>query len=135
MKLTLSQQSLILLTGRILLAFIFLLSGFNKVNHFDGTVQYMTHAGLPYPGLLVIPAIVLELGGGLMVITGWKTRWAALGLLVFIIPVTLTFHAFWNVDPAEMQNQMNHFLKNLSMMGGLLYVYAVGPGRYSLDRE
>lgn len=129
-----TQQSLVFLIGRVLLAFIFILSGFNKLTNFGGTVQYMTQAGLPYAALLLVPTIIVELGGGLLVLAGWKTRWAAAALVLFMVPVTLTFHAYWNVDPAMMQNQMNHFLKNVSMMGGLLYVYACGAGRYSLDK-
>ena len=64
---------------------------------------------------------------------GFDWRQAALGLFLFIIPATLLFHAFWSADAASYQNQLNHFLKNLAIMGGMLYVVVFGPGALSLD--
>lgn len=135
MVFTQRQTDLILLVGRVLLSFMFILSGFSKITGFADTAEYMTMAGLPMVTLLLILTIVIEVGGGLMIALGWKARWGALAILIFIIPVTLTFHAFWAVDPAQVQNQMNHFMKNLTIIGGMLYVLAVGPGRYSFDKR
>ena len=93
-------------------------------------------ASIPSPSFDSIDIGPLSLNlYGLMIALGWKARWGALAILIFIIPVTLTFHAFWAVDPAQVQNQMNHFMKNLTIIGGMLYVLAVGPGRYSFDKR
>jgi len=120
--------------GRVLLALIFVISGFGKITGFDGTVGYIQSAGLPAPQLAAIVAIVVELGAGLMLIVGWKARWAALALFVFVIVATLFFHAFWAVPEDQKQLQMIMFLKNLAIMGGLLYVAAAGPGSLSAEK-
>jgi putative oxidoreductase len=121
------------LVGRVMLALIFMISGFSKITHFAGTAAYMTSKGMPLSQVLLVGAIVVELGGGLMLAAGWKARWAALAIFLFAIPTTLVFHPFWAVDAAETQNQMIHFLKNIAIMGGMLYVVVFGPGPLSLD--
>ncbi len=122
------------LAGRILLALIFFMSGFGKLTGFAGTAGYIASTGLPFSELLTVGAIVLELGGGLALIVGWKTRWAALALVVFTVPATLLFHNFWAVPADQAMNQNIHFMKNLSIIGGLLVVWAFGAGRLSIDR-
>jgi putative oxidoreductase len=129
-----AMQSLALLAGRILLAFIFVLSGFNKIGSFAGTATHMASKGLPIAEVLLVLTILIELGGGLMIALGWKARWAALAIFLFLIPATLIFHAYWAVDPSAMQRQMIQFMKNLAIMGGMLYIVAAGSGRYSLDK-
>lgn len=123
------------LTGRILIALIFILSGFSKIAGFEGTVGYIASQGLPLPQLLAIGAIIVELGGGLMLVFGWKARWAAAALFVFTALAALLFHNFWAVPPDQAQNQMIHFMKNLSMMGGLLFVVLHGSGSLSLEKD
>lgn len=118
--------------GRFLLALIFVLSGWGKITGFEGTVAYMASKGMPFPQFLLPGAIIVELGGGLALMLGWKARWAALALFLFCIPTALVFHNFWAVPPEQAQNQMIHFLKNLAIMGGLLYVVAFGPGPFSI---
>jgi putative oxidoreductase len=120
------------LAGRVLLAVIFVLSGFNKIGGFAGTAGYMTSMGLPFASFLLVLTIAMELGGGLLLIAGWQTRWVALAFFLFLIPVTLVFHTASH-NPAEAQNQMIHFLKNVSIMGGMLHVVAYGAGAWSLD--
>lgn len=119
------------IVGRILLAAIFIVAGMNKLLNFGGTAAYMESAGLPMVEVLLVATIVIELGGGLMIALAWKARWAALAIFLFIIPVTLIFHDFWTVEGQEMQNQLNHFMKNLAIMGGMLYVIVMGSGPYS----
>ncbi|MCZ6719243.1 MAG: DoxX family protein [Gammaproteobacteria bacterium] len=119
------------IVGRILLAAIFIVAGMNKLLNFGGTVAYMESAGLPMVEVLLVATIVIELGGGLMIALAWNARWAALAIFLFIIPVTLIFHDFWTVEGQEMQNQLNHFMKNLAIMGGMLYVIVMGSGPYS----
>jgi putative oxidoreductase len=116
------------LTGRILLALIFVLSGFNKITGFDGTAAYMASAGLPLTKVLLVLTIAVELGGGLLIMLGWKARWVALVVFLFLIPVTLVFH-----NPAQGQQQMIHLLKNLAIMGGMLHLFAFGAGAWSVD--
>jgi putative oxidoreductase len=120
------------LAGRVLLAVIFVLSGFNKIGGFDGTVGYMTSAGLPFASVLAVLTIAMELGGGLLLMIGWKTRWVALAFFLFLIPVTLVFHTS-SSNPAQAQQQMIQLLKNISIMGGMLHVVAYGAGAWSLD--
>ena len=127
------MQSLVPLLGRILLAAIFISSGFSKITGFEGTVGYIASKGLPMPQVLALGAIVVELGGGLMLLIGWKTRWAAAALLVFTALAALLFHNFWSAPPDQAQNQMIHFMKNICMAGGLMYVVVFGSGPLSID--
>jgi len=122
------------LAGRILIALIFVLSGFAKITGFEGTVGYIASKGLPLPQLGAIAAIIVELGGGILLIVGWKARWAAAAMLVFTAAAAVFFHNFWAVPPDQVQNTMIHFMKNISMMGGLLFVVVHGSGPLSLDR-
>jgi putative oxidoreductase len=120
------------LVGRILIAFIFVFSGIGKLTGFEGTVAYIASKGLPLPQLAAIAAIVVELGGGIMLVVGWKARWAAAAMLVFTGMAALLFHNFWAASPDQAQNQMIHFMKNISMMGGLLFVAVYGSGPLSV---
>ena len=81
----------------------------------------------------LIPTIAIELGGGLLLAVGYKTRWAALALFLFIIPATYFFHAFWSAAPEQAVNQMINFQKNIAIMGGYLALFVAGPGAISLD--
>ncbi|CAG9179688.1 DoxX family protein [Cupriavidus pinatubonensis] len=111
--------------GRALLGVLFLISGILKIGGFAGTAAWMASAGLPLASVLLVLTIVIEIAGGLTLITGWNARWGALGLAVFLVPVSLVFHGFWSADAATFQNQLNHFLKNVSILGGMLVVYAL----------
>ena len=104
-----------------------------KITGFDGTVGYIASKGLPLPQLAALGAIVVELGGGLMLVAGWKARWAATAMFVFTAMAALIFHNFWAASANDVQNQMIHFMKNVSMLGGLLYVAVHGSGPLSLD--
>lgn len=129
-----AMQPVGLLVGRLFLAYIFLLSGFGKIVTFAATAAYMANKGLPISEVLLIATIIIELAGGLMLVLGWKARWGALAILLWLIPVTLIFHAYWAVDPEQMRTQMIQFNKNIAIMGGMLYIMAAGSGRYSLDK-
>jgi putative oxidoreductase len=123
------------LLGRILLGLIFVIAGFGKITGFEGTVGYMQAYHVPAPQLLTIVAIIVELGGGILLILGWKARWAALALFLFVLIVTPIFHNFWAVPDDQKQMQMIMFLKNLAIMGGMLFVMAFGPGPMAADRN
>lgn len=129
------MQDILALAGRILLAVIFVISGYGKIGGFAGTAAYMASKGLPMASVLLVPTILIELGGSLMLIVGYRARLAAIALFLFLIPVTLVFHNFWAAAPADVQMQSINFMKNLGIMGGMLMVAAFGPGRLSLDRS
>jgi putative oxidoreductase len=84
---------------------------------------------------LLVLTIVIWLIGGACLVVGWCTRIASYFLFFVTIPVTLVFHAPWTADPAQLHNELNHFLKNLAILGALLYVVAFGSGAYSLDNR
>jgi putative oxidoreductase len=123
------------LIGRILLALIFVVSGFGKIGGFAGVAGYIGSKGLPMPEVLAALTIALELGGGILLIIGYKVRIVAILFFLWLIPTTLLFHKFWGIDAAQVQNQMNNFMKNVSIMGAMLLVFAFGPGAYSLDKR
>jgi putative oxidoreductase len=129
-----AQKDWAALLGRVLLAGLFVISGYGKIPGFEGTAGYIAAQGLPIPQVLAAAAILLELGGGLAILLGWKTRWAALALVVFLIVVTPVFHGYWAVPPEQVMEQQVNFLKNVSILGGMLLLFGFGPGRYSLDR-
>jgi len=123
------------LVGRIMIAPLFLLSGFHKITGFSAVAGMMATSGMPFAEVLLVGSIVFELGGGLMVLVGWHARWGALLLAVFTIPATLMFHNFWAVDAAQYQSQLSQFMKNLAILGGLAYVMAMGSGPFSVKSE
>ncbi len=119
--------------GRILLALLFVISGIGKISGFEGTVAYIASKGPPLPQLGALLAIVVELGAGILLVIGWQARWAATVLFLFLIPTTLLFHNFWAYDGSQAQMQQINFMKNLCIMGGMLYVMAFGAGLFSVD--
>ncbi len=121
--------------GRCMIALIFLLSGIGKITGFQGTAAYMASKGLPMAQWLLILTIIVEIGGAAMIVLGWKARLGATALFLFMIPVTLVFHAFWAVPPDQQTLQQIMFLKNVSMMGAMLYIMAYGSGSCSLDKK
>ncbi|MBI4209826.1 MAG: DoxX family protein [Deltaproteobacteria bacterium] len=126
-------ESLATLTGRLFLSAIFMMAGFGKIMDLSGTSAYMASQGMPLVPFFLAMAIIFELGGGLSLLIGFKTRWGALALIAFLIPTTLIFHNFWADPPDQRQLQMIMFLKNLAILGGLLTVLAHGPGSMSID--
>jgi putative oxidoreductase len=130
-----TRKDVAALVGRILLAVMFVVAGFGKVTGYDGTAGYMASAGLPMVAVLLPLAILVELGGGIALIIGWKARWVALTLAVFTLLASLAFHNFWTMSgDAQMTNSL-FFLKNVAVIGGMLMVFAFGPGKYSVDRS
>ena len=126
-------QDPIALTGRVLLGLLFVLSGTGKIFGFDGTVAYIAAKGLPLPQIVAVLTLCVELGGGLMLVFGLFTRPAAFGLAVFTVLAALIFHNFWAATEAMRMGQQTHFLKNLSIAGGMLVLAAFGPGALSVD--
>ena len=113
------------LVGRLFVAIIFLASAFGKITNFDGTLQFMEAHGMPAVNLLCIAAIAVESLGAVAVILGYKTRWGAAGLAVFLVAATAIFHTG--------EDQRIQLLKNLAILGGLLNLVSHGPGAISLE--
>ncbi|HLF24648.1 MAG TPA: DoxX family protein, partial [Burkholderiales bacterium] len=86
------------LIGRILIAQLFIYFGYTKIVGFAGTAGYIASNGLPLPQLLTILTIVIELGGGLMILLGWRARLAAAVLFLWMIPVSFLFHNYWSME-------------------------------------
>ena len=123
------------LVGRVLLALIFIISGFGKLIGFAGTVGYIQSVGLPVPQLAAVIAIIVELGGGIMLVVGWKARWAAAALFIFTFFAGILFHAFWSSPADQAMMQQIQFMKNLAIMGGMLYIVVYGSGPLSADKN
>jgi putative oxidoreductase len=130
-----NAQPIAALVGRILLAALFIISGIGKITGFDGTVGYIASKGLPMAQLVAIGTIVVEVGGAILLAVGYKARWAALALAVFTLLAAFIFHNFWAVEAAQKMGQQVNFLKNLAIAGGMLMVFAFGPGRMSVDKS
>jgi putative oxidoreductase len=114
--------------GRLLIAVLFLLSGLNKIASPAATQAYIASAGLPLPLLGYLAAVIVEVGGGILLILGFQTRIVALVMALFTIAAALSFHHNFGD-----QNQMIHFFKNIAITGGLLQVVAFGAGALSID--
>ena len=128
-----SLQNPLALVGRLLLALLFLPAGIMKIGGFAGTAGYIGSQGLPLPELGAMIAIIVEVGGGLALIAGLKTRVAALALAVFTLVATFVFHNFWGVPADQAMMQQLMFYKNIAVVGGLLVLAAHGAGAWSLD--
>ncbi|MGD9867471.1 MAG: DoxX family protein [Hyphomicrobiales bacterium] len=114
--------------GRVMLSLIYIWSGVAKLLGYSATAQYMASKGVP--GLLLPLVILTELGGGLAVLAGWQTRWAALALAGFTLLAALLFHFDFGDRTQSIQ-----FMKNVGLAGGFLLLAAAGPGALSLDRR
>ena len=122
----------LLLLGRVMLGWIFLQSGWSKLMTYSAFTGGMTGRGVP--SFLAYLAPVIEFLGGAGLVLGLATRYAALLIIAFTIAATWIAHRYWTMpDPAKAQN-MTQFWKNVSILGGLLALFAAGPGRISIDR-
>ena len=116
------------LIGRVFISGVFLLSGFNKIGNYDGTVGWMESFGLP--GFLLIPAIMLETLAPILIIIGYQTRIAAGALSLFCLATAIIFHT----DFSD-QMQFIAFMKNLALAGGFLFLVVNGAKGYCLDKK
>jgi len=121
------------LVGRVLMAALFLPAGVSKIAGFAGTVGYIASKGVPLPEAAAIIAIIVEVGGGLALILGVKTRWAALALALFTLIATFMFHNYWTLPADQQMMQQLMFMKNIAVIGGLLTLAAWGAGAWSMD--
>lgn len=128
-----NSGQLMMMTGRVLLALIFLASGLSKIPGWDATATYMASKGIPWVPVFLFPAIFIEVIGGLCLCFGFRARKVAAILLIYLIPVTLLMHNFWGYQGMERQTQLINFMKNLAIMGGLFGIVANGAGVMSID--
>lgn len=130
-----SFKSPLTVTGRVLLALMFVWAGVSKLTNLDGTAGYIASGGLPLPDLLAVAVAVFELVAGLALAVGYHARWAALALGIFTLLASVLFHPFWAVPAAQQMVQQLMFLKNMAVAGGMFMVVALGSGPFSLDNR
>jgi putative oxidoreductase len=123
-----SDVSYLILLARLLLSSPFLYSGVDKCWRWSAAQREVAASGLPWPTLLHLVTVIVQLGGGLSLLLGIEARLGALLLLLFLIPVTVMYHPFWKRAGAELVAEADHFLSNLAIMGGLLVIVALGSG-------
>ena len=129
-----NTQGIPVVIARVLLALMFVLAGIGKLGGLEGTAGYIASKGLPMPQVHAALTILVELGGGVLLVLGWKARWAALAIAGFTVLASFLFHNYWTYAAPERMAQYLNFWKNIAIVGGLLMVFALGPGRYSVDR-
>lgn len=126
-------NSVLMLAGRIFLSIIFIYAVYQRITHWDYNIQLVENKGLSQSSILLFLACIVELLGSLSLIFGFKTRWGAAGLSVFLLVVTVIAHDFWSYSGKMAAEQTFRFLSNFAIIGGLLYVASVGAGKLSLD--
>lgn len=130
-----SVQQVTPVLGRLLIAVLFIPAGLSKITKFAATAGYMSSKGLPASEVLLVLTIIIELGGGIMILLGWRAAEAALVIALFLIPVTVIFHGFWGIEDAKMMTTQQHmFMKNVAIIGGLFCLSGLGSGPFSLRK-
>ena len=128
-----SLKTPLVLVGRVLIAFMFMQSGYGKLTDLTGTAGYIASGGLPNSTALAGLTGVFELVGGLAILIGFRARWAALVLAAFTLVASFLYHRYWT-SPADQQLIVQLlFMKNMAIVGGLLVIAALGAGPASLD--
>ncbi|HEY0984329.1 MULTISPECIES: DoxX family protein [unclassified Schlesneria] len=129
-------QGLTTVLGRIMIAAIFLTSAIGShLRDFDGVAASMGSRGIPQPQVQLAGAILFLIAGSVSLILGYKARIGAAMLFLFLVPVTYYFHDFWNLRGPDQQSQLVQFLKNLGLMGAMLFIMANGSGPMSLEKS
>lgn len=128
-----SSTSVMVLIGRVLLGWLFFISGWAKLTGIAGTIGYLTNLGVPMPGLMAWVAAVVEFVVGAALILGIATRYASLVMIIFVLVATFLAHRYWEYPAAQMQGQFNNFLKNIAIIGGGLLLFVTGAGKISID--
>lgn len=114
----------LVLAARVLMAAIFLVAGVRKLLTYGATLGYFGKLGIPLADVVLPLTIALEVGGGLLLIAGWRVQWVAGALALFTLATGFVAHAFWAADAAQFNGQLNNFLKNVAMVGGFLLLIA-----------
>ena len=122
------MTNIIDLLGRIFLSVLFFINGIFKINNYEGTIEWMDGYGLP--GIMIIPAIIIEIVAPILIVIGYKTKIAAALLFLFCISTAFIFH-----NDFSDQMQLTAFLKNIALAGGFMFLIANGARGYSLDKK
>lgn len=128
-----SYKAHVSVVGRLLLALMFILSGFGKLGNIEGTAAFVASGGLPAPTFLAVAVGALELFGGLALVAGYQVRLAGLALGLFTVAASVVFHAWWSAPAAQQYVTQLLFMKNISVAGGMLLISALGAGPLSID--
>ncbi len=128
-----SAGDLLILIGRIAIGQLYVVSGFGKITGLTGFAFALTKDGLPAADALAVVGASAEFFGGLALLFGFKTRWVGALLILFTIIATAIRHRYWTFEPPARIGQYVNFYKNVTIIGGLLFVVAVGGGRFSID--
>jgi putative oxidoreductase len=126
-------HGLVALIGRLAMGSIFVSSGFGKLNDVAAFSAVLAKRGVPVPSLMGWLGAIVEFGGGLLIIFGVKIRYAAILMVLFVIVATIISHRYWEYPAAEIVAQRTNFWKNVAIIGGLLFMFLAGAGRYSVD--
>lgn len=132
-QVAMSTSDFLLLAGRILLGWIFLRSGWGKIDNIAGYANTFPGRGLsPWMAWIAVP---FEFLGGIALILGIATRYVLIGFVIFMLVATFSSHAYWTfTDVAQRRIQDSAFWKNISILGGILILFVAGPGKLSIDR-
>jgi len=130
-----SLQNPLSFIGRVLIALLFIPAGFAKIGGFVGTAGYIAAMGVPLPEVAAAIAIAVELGLGILLLIGFQTRWAALGIAIFTFVITFILHKYWGIPADMVMAQKMNFFKNMAAVGGLLSIAAWGAGAWSVDAQ
>lgn len=128
-----TYKAYVAVVGRVLLALMFIWSGFGKFADIHGTARFIASGGLPAPAVLAVVVGALELLGGLALVLGYQVRLAGLALALFTVAASMVFHAYWSVPAAQQFVTQLLFMKNMSVAGGMLLISALGAGPLSID--
>ncbi len=128
------NPSFLPVSGRIFISFIFLIAGIGKILAWHTYMNILSTKLIPFDPLVLLVAISVEILGGLSILLGYKIRYTGMILFLYLLPVSLIMHNFWAFNGMQFTNQFIHFLKNLAIMGGMLYLAHYGAGPYSVDR-
>ena len=127
-------ENLLVTTGRVLLGIYFILPGINKVTDFDGNSQYMAEHGMVFIPFFLVLTIILQIGGGLAMVAGYRTKLVAFMLAGLTLVISLVMHDFWTMEPGlQTSHEAQNFVKNMAIMAGLLVAGGLGGGAWSLD--
>jgi putative oxidoreductase len=128
-------SALVFFLARFLFSLLFIVSGIGKIDGYEGTVELAAVSGVPAPHIAVALAAIIEIGLPVLLLLGWKTRWAAIGLIVLVLATNGFFHRYWEMEgEGRILNKIMLF-KNFAIIGGLMLLAMVGPGRWSLERS
>ncbi|MAC70727.1 MAG: hypothetical protein CMP84_11040 [Gammaproteobacteria bacterium] len=128
-------ESLLVTLGRVLLGLYFIIPGTTKITGYDATSQYMANHGMILIPFFLILTIIIQVGGGLIMVAGYQTKITAFILAGLTLVISLAMHDFWTMPAGELQtgHETQNFVKNMAIMAGLLAMAGLGGGRWSLD--